>query len=321
VGNWRWAKRAGASNSDEGKSVAVDPNNNIILSGRYRGNISFDSHNLDPESYYPLFVAKADSLGNWLWANTTTGTGNAYYGDICVDSLGNTYITGTFAPSISFGAYSVDNISSNDIFVAKAGPTGEWNWALSAGGSSSDSVSDIEVDTEGNIWIGGTFEFPFSLGDISLSSQGSYDIYMAKLCPAGTWTWATRTGGSNSDYFEALYLDGEDNAFLGGGFDGLSTLGNTVLSSLGDKDVFALKYGTDFILLPPDHITILKEADEVLLSWIAVTGASAYKVERSTLPEGPYTDISDLGEFSETGFSIDLPQADKQFFRLSAIRN
>jgi hypothetical protein len=78
---------------------------------------------------------------------------------------------------------------------------------------------------------------------------------------------------------------------------------------------------TNFILLPPDHITILKEADEVLLSWIAVTGASAYKVERSTLPEGPYTDISDLGEFSETGFSIDLPQADKQFFRLSAIRN
>jgi hypothetical protein len=321
AGSWEWARRAGASNSDEGKSVVVDPSANVILCGKYRGSISFGDYQIVPDSNYPLFVAKADSLGNWLWANTSTGTGNAYYGGLSVDNLGNTYLTGTFAPSISFGAYTVDNISSEDIFVAKAGPTGEWNWAISAGGTGSDSVSDIEVDNEGNIWIAGAFEFPFQLGDITLNSQGNSDLYMAKLCPAGTWNWAIRTGGSNPEYLYDLFLDDEDSAFLGGGFSGVSTLGNTTLTSLGVTDAYALKYGTAAILVPPEDITILNENNEVLLFWNAVNGASAYKVESSVLPEGPYSDISAFGEFSGTSFSIDLPQGDKQFFRVTAIRN
>lgn len=320
-GNWEWAKRAGASNSDEGKSVVVDSANNVILSGKYRGTISFGDHEIVPDSNYPLFVAKADSLGNWLWANTTTGTGNAYYSDICVDDGGNTYITGTYAPSISFGAYTVDNISSEDIFVAKAGPTGEWNWAISAGGSNSDDVSDIDVDNEGNIWIAGIFEYSLQFGDTTLSSQGESDLYMAKLGPAETWTWAIRTGGSNPEYLYDLYLDDENNAFLGGGFSGVSTLGNTTITPLGDTNVFALKYGTAAILISPEDLSILTTNDEVQLSWIAVNGATAYKVESSALPEGPYSDISALGEFSGASFSMDQPQSDKQFFRVSAIRN
>lgn len=320
VGNWEWARRAGASNSDEGKSVAIDSSDNVILSGKYRGTISFGDHEIVPGSNYPLFVAKADSLGNWLWANTTSGSGNAYFGDICVDNMGNTYITGTFAPSITFGAYSVDNISSEDIFVAKAGPTGEWNWAISAGGSNSDSVSDIGIDSEGNLWIAGAFEFPFQLGDISLISHGNSDLYMAKLNPTLSWTWAIRTGGSNSEYLYDLHLDNDDNAFLCGGFNGASTLGNTTLTPLGVTDAYALKYGNEFILVPPENITILEDNNQVQLSWIAINGATAYKVESSAFPEGPYTDVSALGEFSGTCFSIDLPQGNKQFFRVISLR-
>ncbi|MDD2332465.1 MAG: SBBP repeat-containing protein, partial [Candidatus Cloacimonetes bacterium] len=320
AGNWVWARSAGANYSDEGKAVCTDQDGNVIVAGRYRGNISFGPLGIYPESNYPLFIAKADPQGNWIWANTNGGTGNAYFGGLCMDTLGNVYLAGSFSASLDFASHIVDNVGGNDIFIAKASSTGAWQWAIQCGDVDSDSVNDIEIDSGGNLWISGSFEFPIQFGNLSLGSLGASDIYIAKLNPAGDWTWAIRSGGANSEYFGDLYLDGLDNAFICGEFNGTTTLGNTILNPLGNTDGYVLKYGLAAILLSPDAVDITLQDDDVLISWTPVSGASAYRIEASDLPEGTYMDISDSGVFTDNSFRINLPGANKKFYRVTAIR-
>ncbi len=320
TGNWVWARSAGGNNSDSGKAVQTDQDGNVIVAGQFRGDFSFGPLTFQPDSNYTVFLAKADPEGNWIWANTHGGAGSAYLGDFCVGPLGDIYLTGYFNATLSFASHTVSNVGGNDIFIAKASSTGAWQWALRCGGNDNDTVGSIEVDSEGNLWIAGTFEFPILFGDLSLSSLGVYDIYIAKLNPSGSFTWAVRTGGTNSEYYGDFWLDELDNAFICGSFNGSTTLGNEQLTNLGSTDAFVLKYGLAYILLSPQEVSIAVTDDDVLISWDAVSGASAYKVETADQPYGDYVDISSSGVFTDNSFSITLPQANKRFYQVKALR-
>ena len=123
-GNWLWAKQAGGTSYDFGNSIAVDTNRNVYVTGFfYSSSCSFGTITLINSSseYIDIFVAKLDINGNWLWAKQAGGTSDDCGYGITVDVNGNSYITGIFRGSATFGTTTLTSSGDFDIFVAKLG--------------------------------------------------------------------------------------------------------------------------------------------------------------------------------------------------------
>ncbi len=121
AGNALWARSIGGNMIDAGNSIASDSNGNSYVTGAFQSDsITFGSTTLTNAGIYDIFVAKYDPLGNVSWAKSVGGTNSDAARDICVDNLGNAYVTGSFqSPSITFGSMTLTNTGVVDIFVAK----------------------------------------------------------------------------------------------------------------------------------------------------------------------------------------------------------
>ena len=178
AGNWLWAAKAGGVS---GASIAVDKAGNAWLTGRYYGTATIGSHTLTSRGGWDIFAAKLDPTGNWLWAVKAGSTSEDFGNGIAVDSAGNAYLTGEFSGTATFGTHTLISSGGYDIFAAKLDPTGNWLWAVKAGGSGSDSGYGIAVNDDGKAYLTGSFEENASFDAHTLSSNGHSDIFAAKL--------------------------------------------------------------------------------------------------------------------------------------------
>ncbi|MBW6513892.1 MAG: T9SS type A sorting domain-containing protein [Candidatus Syntrophosphaera sp.] len=243
AGNFLWAVKAGGTGWDEGRGVSVDFAGNAYLTGYFYGTASFGSHTLTSIGMSDIFAAKLDPVGNWLWAVSAGGILEDRGYGIAVDDAGNSFLTGYYDYTASFGTHTLNYIGYSDIFVAKLDPNGIWLGAVSAGGTSTYAFGNaIAVDAAGNTYITGCFEYTASFGDYTLTSSGNADIFAAKLDPDGNWLWVSQAGGTLSESGLCIALDSEGNAFLAGYFLGTASFGNYTLSGpVGFFEGFASK--------------------------------------------------------------------------------
>ncbi len=116
------------------------------------------------------------------------------------------------------------------------------------GGSSSGNeiVKSIVGDNAGNVYVVGTFtSTSFTLGGITLTNNGSSDVFIAKYSNEGLVVWAKSAGGSGADSATSIATDNAGNLYVTGYFNSSSiTFGTTTLTnaSAGTNDIFIVKY-------------------------------------------------------------------------------
>ncbi len=91
---------------------------------------------------------------------------------IAVDNAGNSYVTGLFLFTTTFGSTTLTakgGGGSGDVFVAKLSPSGKFLWVVSAGGGSWDFGWGIAVDNAGNSYVTGAFVGPATFGSTTLT--------------------------------------------------------------------------------------------------------------------------------------------------------
>lgn len=240
-GNWLWAKQANAPYDDDSFSIALDDMDNVYITGYFANTITFGAISLVSNGGNDIFVAKLDSSGNWLRVQHVGGSYRERGMDLEVDSQGNIYVAGHFNDSIDFGLHSVTAVNSDDIFVACMESSGNWIWAQSAGGSSSDISNGIAIDSSGNILLVGAFGGTASFGSIELSSEGQSDTFVAKMDNAGNWLWAVRGGGELDNTAIDIATDAYGNCYVAGQFSGAVSFGGSSFSSSGQGDIFVAK--------------------------------------------------------------------------------
>ncbi|MCK9310046.1 MAG: hypothetical protein M0P99_07215, partial [Candidatus Cloacimonetes bacterium] len=239
---WLWAQQAGGTGYDVGNAIASDAAGNTYLGGYFEGTASFGSTNLSSSGGSDIFVAKMDNTGNWLWAKQAGGTGGDYGYAITSDAAGNTYVSGHFEGTASFGSTNIISSGDSDIFVAKMDTNGNWLWAKRAGGTSNDHGCAITSDAAGYTYVSGDFSGTANFGSTSLTSSGSYDIFVAKMDANGNWLWAKQAGGTAYDIGHAITSDAAGNTYVSGSFLGTASFGSTNLSSSsGSRDIFVAK--------------------------------------------------------------------------------
>ena len=195
-GNLIWVKTIGNSNSDEGRSLIIDPLGNVYTTGIYQGTVDFDPNTsidtLTSTGSIPNeFIHKIDSNGNLIWVKSQAVGGLNSDNDytIAIDNYNNLYTTGMYSGSVDLdpglGTYMVTSAGNNDIFLQKLDANGNLIWAKTMGGSDYDEGASVAIDIWGNIYSTGgyygTCDFDPDIGITSSTSNGQDDIYIHKL--------------------------------------------------------------------------------------------------------------------------------------------
>lgn len=127
-----------------------------------------------------------------------------------------------------------------------------FDWAMHFGGSLVETVNDMAVDNEGNVYATGKFnsdpaDFDPTGATYNMSADQYGDIYLAKYGPNGLLDWAFQVGNpSYTDVGNAVDIDQNGNIVMAGGFTGNADFdpgtGNFYLGSNGSEDCYIATY-------------------------------------------------------------------------------
>jgi hypothetical protein len=246
-----WAKSAGGSNHDSGKSIATDSSGNSYIIGYFNtGSITFGAYtltNFANDSTNDIFLVKYDALGNVVWARSAGGDYQDLGFGITLDASSNCYITGYYSSNnITFGSYTFTNSSfaRREIFVAKYDSSGNVIWAKSAGGPNDETGWSIKVDNNRNVFVGGIFSSdPLIFAQDTLPAFGS-QTFLFRYDALGNEVRGRCSSGWGFNEILSIALDSRDNCYVTGIFDGDLNLGtfSLVNPDFTRHDIFIAKY-------------------------------------------------------------------------------
>ncbi|MGH1493148.1 MAG: hypothetical protein ACRBK7_27750 [Acidimicrobiales bacterium] len=194
-----------------------------------------------------------DRIGDFVWARNVGGSSPDFASAVAVDAGGNTYTTGYLQGTADFdpgpGVSNLTSSGSGDVFVVKLDPAGDYSWARRMGGTGFDIAYGVAADAAGNSYTTGYFlgtaDFDSGPGVSNLTSNGSNDVFVVKLDPAGNLLWARNMGGSGAEDGFGVGVDAAGNSYTTGRFSGTADFdpgpGVSNLTSSGSGDVFVVK--------------------------------------------------------------------------------
>lgn len=279
--NWVEAFESNDLFSVTAKSVKIDADGNIYLTGTFTGTADFDpsaaTANLTSAGNEDVFLAKYDANGGYIYACVIGGIENDYSSALAVDRNGNAYITGSFEVKASFTSKkkTINRVSTGDfdIFIAKYNSDGSLLYVNTIGGVDSDSGNAITADDFGNVYVTGYFsgmcDFDSGKGKANLSSENGANLFFAKYDAMGDYLYAKNIKGNSTgianDTKGNVYLTGCFGSTVdfdpGKGIANLSTsvYGQIIFFAKYDSDgnyVFAKKIGSDNARDQSNAITI-----------------------------------------------------------------
>ena len=71
---------------------------------------------------------------------------------------------------------------------------GSWEWATGTGDMI--KINDMQMDSNGDIFVTGSYKGATALGSINLEQYNKEDAFVAKMSSAGVWLWATTTSNN-----------------------------------------------------------------------------------------------------------------------------
>ena len=201
-----------------------------------------------------VLLSSGTALGQNLdWAKLAGGVASG----IAVDDNGNSYVTGQFSGTATFGAGEVNETvltagGDADIFVAKYNGKGRLLWVRQAGGSSFAGGAGIAVDHNGVSYVTGSFvgTVTFGAGEANetvLTAGGDVDIFVAKYNGKGRLLWVRQAGGSSFAGGAGIAVDHKGSSYVTGDFSGTAIFGvnETFLVSDGPQSTFVARYLSD----------------------------------------------------------------------------
>lgn len=249
-----WARAEGGPQAENAYGVAVDNNDNVILTGQYLGNSTLGDQSFTSQINpvtglysYDLFVSKYSSSGVPAWVTV----GNAKYEDrglaVDTDDDGNVYLTGQFSDTLVFANTTFNNNAYNLGFVAKLNPDGTLNWFNRIQGGLVLAY-DLEV-SEQTIHVVGDCKnnLIYQNGNSPQTTTSQYDnsIFNLKINLNGTFDWCLLLNSLNQLSARSVSLDADKNVYITGSFScswtQFHTPASPLFNSVGFRDAYLWK--------------------------------------------------------------------------------
>ena len=180
----------------------------------------------------------------WEWVTKDTNAGYVWSRAVEVDQYGNSYLTGVFSGgSLSLDNHHVINRGGTDVFVARIDDQNNINWLVNFGGSLNEHVEAMTLDTNGNLYLVGSFDSPtFNVSTSTLNNSGARDAFTVRMdMTTGAFDWGVALGGSGFDNITGVTVD-SNGAIVYSGWTTSPTLtvNASTLNNSGGSDFFVL---------------------------------------------------------------------------------
>lgn len=140
---------------------------------------TLDGYNYGNDAF---FVVSYDSLGYVNWHDLSAHPGYTSMKSATSDSLGNVYVAGHGSNGLIFAGDSVFPNGSDDVLVVAYDSLGARKWVRNAGGSGYDHATDIDIDSQGNLYVIGGTGSPTTFGEQTYNPQGLFgNLFFAKM--------------------------------------------------------------------------------------------------------------------------------------------
>ncbi len=224
-GNFIWAKQIEGVGENYAKSIALDLQGNILVTGMFSGTTDFDPGiGVSNKTSFStdIYIWKLDSTGSLLWVKQIECISTRSY-SIATDGTGNVFVSGLligttdFDPDTTiFNLTNLSTLGSSSIFILKLNPLGNFIWAKKL-----DNVDGIEndraivVDSTGGTYSGGYFngtvDFDPNAGIQNLSGTGNNNYFLLKLDSAGDFSRVNQLAD-----LKGITLDDDGNIYSAG---------------------------------------------------------------------------------------------------------
>ncbi|HXG46864.1 MAG TPA: Ig-like domain-containing protein [Methylomirabilota bacterium] len=214
--NFLFASRSGRVGLELNGTIALDPGGHAVVAGAFSGTVTVATTRLTSAGGSDALIARFNRAGTVLWARTAGGGGDDAAAAAAVDRQGNVHVCGSFSGRATFGNVTLESHGGHDVFLATYDRAGNLIRVRHAGGPGEDRALSVATDAAGNAYITGMFEEAAQFGDVTLTSAGGTDAFVAKFNPSGVALWALRWGGPGPDVGDAVGLDGEARPVVAG---------------------------------------------------------------------------------------------------------
>jgi hypothetical protein len=264
-------KRKGAGGSLAINSSIVDSLGNLYLAGSFMlDSLKFLNFTVHGAALYQnSFVAKIDTIGNFVWFTSDSTSSPQYNGSeansLIIDASGNPLIFGDFTSvDRKFGSFTINNTGSqsNLYFVSLDTKDGTPLLLTSYGSDRADYAGSISSDSKGNYYVTG-FTSSSSVFGYSTSGTGYYETFLANIDGAANVNWAKVINTELPNYGSASTLKlvmGPDNApVLTGLFQGKTLSAGSFI--VQNHDTSAIPSYADFYsikFIPNDTAVFLR---------------------------------------------------------------
>ena len=254
-GEVRFAIALGGTGGDTAWGVAIDPADNVYVTGAFRNSADFDpgpsDATLTSAGQEDIFLASYTSSGAFRYALRMGGTSREEGRAVDVDAAGQAFVTGFFQETADFdpgvGLFELTSVLGRDLFLASYDAVGALRFAFGVGSVTVDSGEDVVVDGTGDVLITGSVgagDFDPSPGSAPLPPS-PFDAFIARYSNTGVF--------ESLDVFEApstaesfgysIAVDAADTPHLVGDFNGANVDfdpgdGTALLTSAGGTDGF-----------------------------------------------------------------------------------
>ena len=190
-----------------------------------------------------IYWDACDEPGAWSCAKRAGGSSYDVGNGVAAHADGSVTVTGYFNGTANFGGITLTSAGYSDAFVARYAANGNVLWAKRAGGLYYDEGYGVAAHADGSVTVTGWFYGTADFDGISLTSEGSSDVFVARYDATGNVLWAKRAGGGGTDDCGlglAAHADG--SVTVTGRFFGTADFDGITFSSVGGRDIFLARY-------------------------------------------------------------------------------
>lgn len=238
-----FAQRFGGIEYDRARSVAIDGDGNIVVGGRFGGEIQLGGLVYSPQGLSDALLMKLSPAGDTLWGKAFSGAGTDETYSVAVGPKGHVLAAGRATGTIALAGVGYPGYGEDDVFVVKLDSSGMELWGKDFGDTSGDLASAVSVDAADNVVLTGRFRGSVNFGGSLLWSLGDDDGFAVKMDPEGNHVWSKTLGGADSQAATAVAADATGDVLLAGNFRMGLYVDQQYLPNNEGRDVFVVRLG------------------------------------------------------------------------------
>jgi hypothetical protein len=243
-----WYMGIGGTGQDKIYSVALDSNDNVVVTGYFTGSANFGGTPLTSAGSTDVFLAKYSGTdGRFVWSKRVGGSGGDIGTGLAPGISGGIVVTGTFSSTVNFGGGNVQSAGGTDVFLATYNSNGGQVWTRVAGGAGDDVATAVDTDADGNPVFTGNFLNTVDFGGGPLVGSSAPSIFLAKYTATeGAHLWSRRFRSPNLTLFggngRAVAIHRDGSVALTGSITDDVDFGGGPLSADYTADIFLAEF-------------------------------------------------------------------------------